>query len=164
MLLKPLTLNDIYTMTEWRNSDISGYRTAYLLSEGMQKDFYDMVINSRTAPHRYFGIWEDGFKAVGGLTNIQWENRNAEISLVVNPEYKRQGYGRRSLMRMLDEGFKRMNLDNIYGECYLNNEAKDFWRVMVKELNGYATMLPNRKFWEGIYWNSVYFNFTKGCV
>lgn len=149
----------------WRNQDIAGLRTTFLLTEEMQQDFYKNVLCDRHAPHRYWAIYDDDrCVAFGGLTNIQWENGLAEISLIVDPKARKQGIGRQSVELILIEGFKNMGLQTICGECYMCSPAIMFWRGIIDELRGYKTSLPRRKFWDGQYWDSLYFSFDKNVL
>ncbi|MDD5220903.1 MAG: GNAT family N-acetyltransferase, partial [Candidatus Bipolaricaulis sp.] len=63
------------------------------------------------------------FIGMVGLENIEWENRRAEISIIINPEYKGKGYGTEAVGLLLEQGFMYLNLENIWGECYKSNKA-----------------------------------------
>jgi len=62
---------------------------------------------------------------------------------------------------LLEKGFDYMNLENIYAECYTCNPALDFWDKMRMKYRGSDRTLPNRKYWAGRYYDSIYFNFNK---
>jgi RimJ/RimL family protein N-acetyltransferase len=96
-----------------------------------------------------------------GLVDISLENRNAEISIVIDPKKRRKGYGKEALTLLLEYGFNQLNLDNIFGESYLLNPFLDFWYCMIETFNGSDAILKNRKFYNGRYWDSLYFNFNK---
>ena len=55
MTLKPLTLADLQTICEWRNEPEmqATLRTPYMLTEGMQEDFYRDVICNRESRARF---------------------------------------------------------------------------------------------------------------
>jgi len=149
----------------WRNEDISCMRTPYQIAEEMQQNFYQDVICNRDSRHRYWAVWEgDDCIAFGGLTNIQWENRIAEISLIVNPNHTGKGVGRNATHLLLKEGFGNMNLQTIFGECYMCSKSIGFWRRMVGEIKGYMTSLPRHKYWQGEYYDSLYFSFDRKCL
>jgi len=129
-----------------------------LLTIDNQQEFYDEVTN-RYTPHRYFSLYDGpDFIGLGGITNIQWENRTGEISLIINPVFRKKGHGGRAVSLLLDEGFNRLGLKTITGEVYLCNKAVAFWENMSELYNGYQTTLPRRKFWDGRYWDSMYFS------
>lgn len=159
MRLTPPTLEDVLQVREWRNADIDLLRTPFMLTEDMQKDFYANVINNRNSPHRYWSVY-DGCELVAfaGLTNIAWENSNAEISLIVSPSRRKDGVGRTALDMMLTEGFNRLNLNMIYGECYTCNPNFDFWERCEPD---HRAVLKNRKYCNGQYYDSMYFSFDR---
>lgn len=165
MDLHAMTIREVLEAREWRNMPNSrlGLRTPYMLTEDMQKDFYNRVICNRDAHHRYWSVRDNDerFVAMVGLTDIQWENGLAEISLITDPEHTRQGIGEQSVALVLDEAFGAMRLLTVFGECYQNNPAVGFWEKMIKKRGGSTTILPRRKWWEGQLWDSLYFTFTR---
>ena len=163
MKLKPLTLSDVEQVRQWRNESLSSLRTPFLLTTEQQEQFYRNVICDRQANARYWGIHDAVHNFIGmvGLENISWENRNAEISIILNPEVQGNGHGSQAVELLLNQGFDYLNLENIFGECYLSNPAVKFWEKNIEKYSGTKTILPNRKYWEGEYWDSLYFNFNK---
>ena len=165
MYLTVITKDQCEQVRKWRNVDISIYRTPFLLTEEMQSEFYTDVICNRRSDHRYWSVMDSKqFLGMIGLVNISLENRNVEISIVINPEFSRKGFGDQAFKLLLDKGFNELNLDNIYGECYACNPNIDFWKQMIKKYGGQTTTLFNKKFYRGVYWNSIYFNFERGCI
>ena len=166
--LRVLTPGDCQSVLEWRNAAAArpGLRTPYPLTAEMQDDFYTTVVSNRRSPHRYWGIHRDDALAgctlvgMGGLTNIQWENGIAEISLLTSPSAAGQGHGQRALGLLLEEAFDRMRLLTVFGECYESNPALGFWEKMVQVYRGDAARLPRRKWWAGRLWDAYYFTFT----
>ena len=60
---------------------------------------------------------------------------------------------------LLDEAFGRMGLRTVTLECYAcNSSGIAFWRKNKTRYNAYETLLPNRKFWDGEFWDSLYFS------
>jgi hypothetical protein len=123
----------------------------------MQQDFYFDEISNPHSHHRYWSIWDNGLLGMGGLTNIQWENSFAEISLIINPAFKDKGYGTKAADLLLDQAFNYMGLMTVFGECYLCNAAYKFWQNIVKRYSGDFVTIPNRKYWEGNYHDAIYF-------
>lgn len=112
---------------------------------------------------------QDVFIGMCGLESISWENRLAEVSLLLNPDYPMDKYGKEALHLLLHEGFMNMSLENIYTETYYCNPNLLFWEAMNIKFNptikGESDMivLPNRKYHNGKYWNSLYINISKGA-
>lgn len=162
MKFDALTKDQCEQVRRWRNIDTSILRTSFVLTCKMQNEFYENVICNRKSNDRYWAIIEnDCFIGMVGLINISLENRNAEISIIIDPELKRKGFGRKALMMLLEEGFFTLNLDNIYAETYKCNPDLNFWIKMIDVYNCYNVELPNRKFSNGSYWNSIYINFER---
>lgn len=179
MKLQPLTLQDCETVRRWRNDALGTLRTPYVLTQEMQVNFYDNVICNPESEHRYWGIYEtlppikvnilpddktielplhEAIIGMGGMTYIMWENSIAEISLIINPEQRKKGYGSKAVHLLLDDAFNRLNLKTVFGECYIIDGNEYFWK---KQNPHYSTILPNRKFWAGKYWDSFYFSFDR---
>lgn len=172
MKLTALTKEQCEKVRQWRNLDISMYRTSYYITPEMQENFYHDVICNRKSDHRYYSIVMDCgdhqpdkecFHFVGmiGFVNISLENRNAEISIVIDPDIRHKGIGEKALSLLLHEGFNNLNLENIYGECYCCSPFIDFWKRMIEKHEIKFEVLPYRKYWNGEYHNSIYFNFNK---
>ena len=162
MKLDALTLQQCEEVRQWRNENISSFRTSHLLTEEMQEDFYYNIVCNNKSNHRYYAlVLEDNFVGMGGLTNISLENRNAEISLIIKPSLRRDHIGIKAVKHLLREGFMGLNLDNIYGECYDCNPHFDFWTEIMGMYEANGSTLFNRKYSEGRYFNSLWFNFDK---
>lgn len=183
MKLEPLTLDQCQQVRIWRNDCLETLRTPYPLTESQQAEFYQDVVCNRNSPHRYFAITGEQadypvgaliktkdiakpeipnfFLGMGGLTHIQWENSIAEISLILDPKRRRQGLGEKAVDLLLDHAFNHLNLQTVFGECYHCNEAANFWLEITRKKKGRIVVLPNRKFWKGVYYPSSYFSIDK---
>lgn len=170
--LAVLTVKDCEEARVWRNEWRESLRTPFLLTEDMQRDFYQRVVCNRDAHDRYWAIErvnasivQDGDAVVGrvivamtGLTGIQWENGLAEISLIVGPSYHGKGVGSAAVRLVLEEAFLRMRLLTVSGEVYeCNTEAVPFWKKVTALAGGSIVTLPRRKWWDGKLWDSLWF-------
>ena len=165
MYLTDVNLEDIEKIRIWRNKDLSMYRTSYFLTKEMQEDFFYSVINERNSNNRFYSIIdEDKFIGMVGLVGISLENRNAEISIVIDPLQRGMGLGKKALKLLLDMGFNKVNLENIFGECYWCSPALDFWRKTCEDYKVKLQVLPARKFYNGKYFDSIYFNFNRSVL
>ena len=176
MKLDVLTLGDCEQVRWWRNQDLSGLRTPYMLTMEEQQWFYSDIQN-KNGSMRYWAIRDiagsvtfgSGEKieptvliGMGGLTDISLENRNAEISLIIDPELRGKGYGEEAVRLILEQGFCFLNLFAIYGEVYHCNVAGlKFWQTIIKKYKALNSLLHNRKYWKGEYYHSDYFTITK---
>ena len=77
-------MEDAGVVAHWRNDARQTLRTTGFCTIDLQEKFIE---NLNPRIHRYFSFLDGGdFVAFGGLTDIQWENRIAEISLIVDPD------------------------------------------------------------------------------
>jgi len=95
---------------------------------------------------------------MGGITNIHWENRIGEISLLIRKNREKEGLGSEAVRLLLFEAFGNMGLKTVFGECYMCNEAWKFWKKIKTKYDGQETILPNRKLWKGRFYDSLYFS------
>jgi RimJ/RimL family protein N-acetyltransferase len=162
MIFKALIKEDMEQVRQWRNECLCALRTPFPLTEEMQQDFYKNVVCNRNANSRYWGIVEANILVgVSGIENIEWINSRGEISIIINPEHHGAGIGSYAFKMLLDKGFNELNLDNIWGECYSCNPATAFWKKQIVKYNGRSFLMPNAKFWNGKYYESLYFNFNR---
>jgi RimJ/RimL family protein N-acetyltransferase len=185
MKLEVLTLNQCEQIRQWRNKEMEVWRTPFMLTEEMQIDFYHKMVCDRNSPHRYWAIIAEeekyspekiaeqqakllikplGFLGMGGITYIQWENRIGEITLIIDPAQRKNGLGERAVDLLLDQAFNHLNLQTVFGECYCCNSAQSFWLKIVRKYNdglGCESVMPNRKYWQGKYYPSLYFSIDK---
>lgn len=176
MKLQSLNLEECQQVRLWRNAALETLRTPYPLTAQMQEDFFRDVVNNRNSPHRYWsivlssevpitGIITTNFNTLvgmAGLTFIEWENRQAEISLIINPKLQGKGYGKKAVHLILDQAFNYMNLELVYGECYFSNLGGiKFWEKIVKRYKGFQGSIRKGKYWNGKSSQSLYFDISK---
>jgi RimJ/RimL family protein N-acetyltransferase len=172
MKLKELSLENCEQVRQWRNECLESLRTPFPLTKEQQEQFYRDIVSNRSARARYWGVWieyggescrADELIGMCGLENIEFENRRAEISIILNPEYRGKGYGEQAVDLLLEQGFMYLNMENIWGECYENNPALNFWQRLIGRYNSNEdfTWLDCTKYYQGKYWDSLWFNFEK---
>lgn len=160
MEFRVLNYQDCEQVRLWRNNSLVALRTPFPLAEEQQETFYRTVVCDRNARARYWGIWvDDKFIGMCGIENIEWENARAEISLIIDPEKQQKGYGEQALELLLTEGFFRVHLVYIWGECYYCNPAKMFWEKMITKYDAETVIIPATKYWEGAQYPSLHFTF-----
>ena len=174
----------------WRNKCPEALRTPFLLTKEQQEEFYANVVCNRNANARYWGIWVEEkiviadddrltstayhfnsvadfkytFIGMCGLENIEWSNGRAEISIILNPGMQRYGHGKKAFEMLMGKAFHELGLHSIWGECYACNEAFEFWLKMIEAYNAQSSILPVTKFYNGMYFGSKHFTFTKSEV
>jgi hypothetical protein len=188
MQLKILSYQDCEQVRLWRNETLAMNRTPFLLTENMQARFYNEQVCNRQANARYWGIWIDEphmelvryeyncgmkldepivmnekvpytFVGMGEISNIQWENRLGEIGLIMHPEHLDKAD--KAINLILEQGFDYLNLENIFGEVYVCSPYLDIWANIATKYNAAWCYLLNRKYWNGKYFGSKYFNILR---
>lgn len=156
------TLEDMLTDLEWRKTCPESLRTTHLITPYEQTNFYHTVIANGQAPHRYYAV-RDGAAcvAVVSLEYIQWENRYAEIGLIVDPRRQRQGIGYQAVDLILEKAFDCMGLKTVWGEVYEVNPSLQFWVRVCERYHGFMTKWPRRKFWHGRLYDAVLFSIAQ---
>lgn len=166
--LMPITRENCQKARVWRNEVREALRTPIMLTEQMQDDFFDRISHNRNSEDSYWEIHEDEypsfpnskktcFLGIVGLTDWERTNSLAEISLFLDPQYRRRGIGSKAVNLALEEAFDRMNLHQVLGECFYCNPCLPFWEKITRRYGGTGVILPDRKYWDGKYWNSYYF-------
>lgn len=159
--LMPITRENCQKARVWRNEVREALRTPIMLTEQMQDDFFDSISRNKNSEDNYWEVHGDGYPSFLGLAGLtDWERANslAEISLFLNPQYRRKGIGATAVDLVLEEAFNSMNLHQVLGECFYCNPCLPFWEKITRRYGGTGLVLPDRKYWEGKYWNSYYFS------
>lgn len=168
--LRPLSSDNMETVRHWRMDIPETLRTPYMLTYEQQQDYYRTVICDRRSTTRYWGVWADckdlqpdsecmHFVGMGGIENIEWENRRGEISVLIDPNKRGKGYGKQAVEAFLGQAFRNLGLLNVWGECYYCSPAVGFWEKLVELYGAYSTKHPDAKFFDGKLFNSFWFNF-----
>ena len=165
MKLRAINKEEIEIVRKWRNEDLSYLRTPFVLTQEMQEEFYINTICNRLSDCRFWAVEEKNiFVAIVGFVSIHFQNRNAEISMILDPFHRGKGIGDEAFFELLKKGFNEINLENIYGECYMCNPSIKFWKKMIDKYKGIKTELPERKYYDGKMYDSIFFNFKRGCI
>ena len=148
---------------DWRSTCPETLRTPFDVSIEEQEKWYMENVSNRNSKTRYFIFHEKNGKSnlgYGGVEFISLENRNAEISLLVNPDYQGKGYGKNIVDNILTYSFFTLNLESVHGECYYCGNV-GFWEKISDKYKAKKSLLHNRKYWNGKYYDSFYFTITK---
>jgi diamine N-acetyltransferase len=122
---RPIEKGDLSQLQEWRNSDwLRPYVREYrLLSMWHQEKWFEYINESDDV--EMFGIERgmpfDDFVGVCGLTNINWVNRTAEISIYVAKKYQGKGIAGDALELLRQKALDEFGLNRLYAEIYAFN-------------------------------------------
>lgn len=159
--LRPLRLLDMPPIVDWRNGAMETLRTPYYTTLEMQEEWYYKEIANRESHTRYWGLWlKDSFMGYGGIEHIEWENSRGEISLLIAPQFRHKGCGRKAVELFLDQAFNYINLATVWGEVYHCGHPA-FWEMLIRTYNGFSVDIPKTKYYAGKYYPATYFTFYK---
>lgn len=120
---------DIESLRGFRNAQVDVLRQVEQISPERQRRWFDDVVAPAQADARPPMVLvsilddEERFLGYGGLTNLSWDSRRAEVSFLVDPERARQDeLYRRDMASFLDFlaelAFKRLGLNRLFAETY----------------------------------------------
>ena len=118
----PLRYEDRFSIMKWRNEQIYHLRQARPLTEDDQQRYFDNVVSKlydNPKPDQIlFSYLEKGVCiGYGGLVHINWIDRNAEISFIMDTSLEKEYFAEHwsNYLTMLKEvAFKDLSLHKIY--------------------------------------------------
>lgn len=127
-LLIPLREADIYQIMEWRNAQMDILRQNKKLIRKDQLKYYNNIIKptfSQELPSQilFSFLYSNACIGYGGLTNIDWEEKKAEVSFLVDPQrnkkqelYEKDFSAFLSLLKTI--AFNNLWLNKLFTETY----------------------------------------------
>jgi RimJ/RimL family protein N-acetyltransferase len=118
-------------IADWRNNTMYSLRSNNLTAKGdSQRKWVELMDDTEA----YYFIYKeeepfqpDLFIGYCGLDKIKPVERTAEISLLIGDEFKKQGYGKEAVDKLLSIAFEHMNLNLVYAEVIDIVGANKFW-------------------------------------
>jgi RimJ/RimL family protein N-acetyltransferase len=168
--LRPIRREDLPSFCAWREAARPYLRTPFVINLDQQIRWYEDVVCDRRATDRFWAIEasvvetfsetrmascalaprvERVLVGIGGLTEIQWPNGLAEISLILDPAAKGKGYGHQAFNAVLSEAFDAMGLYQVIANVYHHNPSLGFWKHMADRWGATAVDHGEVKFWAG---------------
>ncbi|OFX21058.1 MAG: ribosomal-protein-serine acetyltransferase [Bacteroidetes bacterium GWA2_31_9] len=124
----PLREYDIYLIKDWRNSQMDVLRQKEQLSDSGQLNYYNNAIKplfSQLYPSQilFSFLKENDCIGYGGLTNIDWESKRAELSFILDSIHAKNNelYEKEFSMfiRLIKKVlFEDLNFNRIFTETY----------------------------------------------
>ena len=87
----PIRMEDRYLIMQWRNEQIYHLRQSKPLTEQEQDNYFNTVVAGlfeQIQPDQILFSYLEGEKCIGygGLVHINWIDKNAEISFIINSD------------------------------------------------------------------------------
>ncbi len=125
--IRAIEKTDIDEIMKWVNDPgvVDNLLMRYPVSRYQEEKWIEKMLDGTSDRNKVFAVeTKDGVYLGGiGLHRISWENRNAEVGIVIGKkEYWNKGYGTDAMMTILDFAFNRMNLHRVYLRVFSFNE------------------------------------------
>jgi len=126
LYLTPLHPDHAPSFQKWYNDpEIFGHIRDMTYQTTLEEQRQWVHETQRDQNQRIFSIFyipDDRLIGDGGLMHINWEDRKAEVGLVIGEkQYQGIGLGAEALWLLCHYGFEELKLHNIVGENYANN-------------------------------------------
>jgi len=95
--LVPIRHQDRYEIMRWRNEQMYHLRQSKSLTEAEQDRYFDEVVNKlfdQEQPEQILFSFLEGEQCIGygGLVHINWKDKNAELSFIMNTALEKQRF------------------------------------------------------------------------
>jgi len=93
----PIRIEDRYFIMQWRNEQMYHLRQAEPLTKAKQDDYFENVVTklyNQEQPNQLLFSFLKGGECIGygGLVHINWTDKNAEISFIMETELEKQSF------------------------------------------------------------------------
>ena len=121
--IRAVEQTDLDEIMKWVNDPevIDNLLMRYPVSRYLEEKWLEKALDTSNIRDKAFSIeTKDGVYLGGiGLHKINWENRSAEVGIVIGKkEYWGKGYGTDAMLAILEFAFNHMNLHRVYLEVY----------------------------------------------
>lgn len=151
----PIRSEDRYNIMEWRNEQMYHLRQSELLTKEKQDTYFDSVISllfEEDKPGQILFSYLKGEDCVGygGLVHINWTDRNAEISFIMNTALEKENFEFHwvNFLNLLEVvAWKDLNLHKIY--TYAFDLRSHLYPALEKAGFSLETTLVEHSFFDG---------------
>jgi len=120
--LVPIRFEDRYDIMKWRNDQIYHLRQSEPLTKEVQDDYFNNVVSKLFAQDKpnqilFSYLYKNECIGYGGLVHINWIDKNAEISFVMNTELEKDEFHKHwsiYLDLLHKVAFNELNFHKIY--------------------------------------------------
>ena len=155
-MLRPLNQSDLEWVRKERNRPECRmwFRQATLITPLQQQKWYD---NNDMIT---FIVLDDDGDRVGvvSLSHIDNIARKCEFSIMITPEVRGKGYGKKALWELLGHAFNDLNMEQVYSDVFSHNPSLEHYVNWGFQIYG---VLPNWYYKDGKYIHSTVISITK---
>lgn len=122
----PIRMKDRYDIMKWRNEQMYHLRQNEPLTKEKQDVYFDSVISNlfeQNQPSQILFSFLEEEKCIGygGLVHINWVDKNAEISFIMNTDLEKMEFNKHwdIYLELIEEvAFKELNLHKLHTYAY----------------------------------------------
>jgi len=154
-MLRPIEHKDLDWIRKERNRPECRdyFRQPEFLTQRQQEEWFN------TTDMRSYVILEDHQKrGIVSLSNIDYTARKCEFSIMITPENRNLGFGKKALWELLGHAFNDLNMKQVYSDVFVDNPALKAYEKWGFVLHG---ILPNWYYKNGKYVDSIVIAITK---
>lgn len=169
--LKTLYLADMMKIKDWRNAQMNVLRQNVVLTDETQENYYlNIIVPSYQAKEPQilvFGFrFHDYLIGYGGLTNIDWKSKRAEVSFLIDTartiNIEQYCIDFEMFLKIIKSfAFIELKINRLFTETYANRP----FHVEVLERNGFKHegRLKQHVYIDGIFIDSLIHGCLKEC-
>ena len=91
----PIRYEDRLLIMRWRNEQMYHLRQQKVLTETDQNQYFDTIVSNLFGANQpnqllFSYLQDDVCIGYGGLVHINWKDKNAEISFIIDPELEKE--------------------------------------------------------------------------
>ncbi len=157
----PIRFIDRYVIMRWRNEQMYHLRQASLLTEEDQDSYFNEVVeklftSKKPSQVLFSYLYNDVCIGYGGLVHINWIDKNAEISFIMDTKLEKEQFELHwsNFLKLIEEvGFGELKLHKI--NTYAFDLRQNLYYVLEK--NGFykEAILKEQVCYSGKYINAV---------
>jgi hypothetical protein len=118
----PIRLNDRFTIMKWRNEQLYHLRQKHPLTVEDQENYFSNVVSKifdEDQPNQILFSFLENDRCIGygGLVHINWTEKNAEISFIMNTKLEKENFEKIWLiyLDLIEQvAFKDLKFNKIY--------------------------------------------------
>ena len=163
----PLRYEDRFKIMNWRNEQIDHLRQKTLLTTFDQNKYFNEIISKlfdSDHPNQILFSFIKNNKCIGygGLVHINWKEKKAEISFIINTSLQKKIFKVSwiSFLKMIEQvAFNELNLNKIY--TYSFDLRKNLYLILEECSFVFESRIKQNYLFEGVYIDTVIYSKTK---
>ena len=119
---------DLKQIIKWRNdSKIIRFNTQFfLLNMEYQKRWFEEITKKNSKSRMFVFRYGEEIVGIGGLIHYDYQNKNADIAIILGEtKIRGKGFGTKALGMLVEYGFNQMKLHRIGAEVFEYNHESE---------------------------------------